>query len=284
VNKGILLVALGHPYYAHMAFNLAVGLKYQNPDIPICLAGKNGSLDQLTDEQRKLFKIKEIKDSEVKGKYGYDPYKFKLHLNKISPFEKTLFLDVDMIWSPTKYPIDLFNELDGKKVVTINRGELKCTEGKLKSGWVDLNEVKDIYGLETVYDISSELIYFEKGEESDKFFEVAQKVYNDNKMNVMNFGDGKPDEAYLMVSLGINKIKLNKFMPTYWQPYYFTKLHNREFMQSHYAISVGGAFIQTHVKKIYDSIADHYFNRMGIGKAPYQLIPKSRILKERKKI
>jgi hypothetical protein len=72
--------------------------------------------------------------------------------------------------------------------------------------------------------------------------------------------------------------------PTYWEPRHFPKQHSRAFIGEYYAMSVGGAFVSNHIKKIYDSLMSHYYNSLGIAEAPYQLIPKSRILKERRKI
>jgi hypothetical protein len=74
------------------------------------------------------------------------------------------------------------------------------------------------------------------------------------------------------------------FEPTYWEPRYFPRMHNRAFIGEFYAMSVGGAYTSNHIKKIYDSLMLHYFNSLGIAAKPYQLQQKSRLFKERRKI
>jgi len=286
-TKGVLLIAIGHPYYSHMAYNLAVSIKYQSPEVKIAVAQSGNSLSQLSPAETVIFdKIIEMPSNFVNGRFKYDPYKAKLHLYELSPYDETLYLDVDMIVSPTKKITDLFNDLSGKDIMFANRGMVEVGKGSLRSPWCDLEEVKSAYGIEKVYDISSEVVWFKKTDEVKKIFKTARKVYDEYRFNVKKFGVGKPDEAFLMVSLALNDVKLNPcpYQPSYWQPFYFNKIHKRDFIQSHYLISVGGAFVTANMKKIYDSIARHYFNRMGVSKHPYQLVSKSRLLKERSKI
>ena len=40
----------------------------------------------------------------------------------ISPFDETIFLDVDMIWNPKKKPEDLFEELNNPDFTMCNEG------------------------------------------------------------------------------------------------------------------------------------------------------------------
>lgn len=279
-KHGVLLIAIGHPYYARMAVNLAVSLKWHDKKLPIAIAHSGEGVGLLTDEQRDVFdKLIDIPDKYI----GSDPYKAKLYLDKLTPFDRTLFLDVDMIASPVNCIVNLFGQLKGCEFTMINRKRVDTESQEVLSRWISLKDVREKYGFEKIYDVSSELIYFEKG---TKVFATARKIYDKPKVNVGTFGAGTPDEAYFMLALEEMNYVLHDtpFEPTYWEPRYFPKQHSRDKIQEYYALSVGGAFTSHHITKIYDSLNRHYHNDSGVGFAPFQLIPKSRIFKERRKI
>lgn len=279
LDKGILLLATGHPYYAHMAFNLLVSLRSFEPELPIAILHDDQGFKLLENYKQDSFTKSILLPNKL---IGGDPYKVKLHLDELTPFEKTLFLDVDMLWNNFRSPMELFAELEGIEFTMINRGRVSSADSTL-SRWVNLSEVGDAYKLDEFYDISSELIYFEG---QPKVFAEARKVYNKPKVNVSAFGAGLPDEAFFMIAIEKLGIKLHQcpFEPTYWEARYFPKQHNRTHICNFYALSVGGAFTSNHIKKIYDSLCIHYYNSMGLAIKPYQLQNKSRIIKERRKI
>ena len=282
-TTGIVLIALGHPMYTHYAYNLAVSLKFHNYNIPICIVTKGGGWDYLFPDQQALFDQRiEAKDEWIYGVHGMDYFKAKLHLDEITPFTNTLYLDVDMIWNNNKTVQDMLYEVSGYEFAICNRGRI-TTPQKLVSEWIEMKQLKEVYDIDSIYDVSSEVIYFKQG---TKVFEQARKVYDENKLTVRDFGGGKPDEVYLSVAIEQLQVKLHAspWMPTYWQPYYFTKWNKEEYILNHYATSIGGAFIQNNTQKIYNRLCRHYFNRMGIPHTPYQQQAKSRILKERRHI
>jgi len=275
------MAALGHPYYAHMAKNLAVSLLFHNPELEIALIHDDNGVNLLYPEDKSLFKyLIPVKPSQYKD----DPYRFKLDLDKLTPFDSTLFLDVDMIWlqDMDKTPDKLLEDLGDTDFIMINRG-IVSTEGSTLSRWVNLKELKEKYKIDSVYDVSSELIFWNKG---TKVFEEARKVYKNPKVEVSKFGTGLPDEAFFMIALSKidYMLSINPWEPTYWEPRHFPKQHNREYIGRHYSLSVGGAFTSQHIKKFYNLLNGHYHQSLGIGSKPYQLQEKSRIFKERRKI
>ncbi|MDI7010197.1 hypothetical protein, partial [Pseudomonas aeruginosa] len=46
-GRGILLAVFGHPMYAHYAYNLAVGLRYHDPNVKIAVVKEGDSLRML---------------------------------------------------------------------------------------------------------------------------------------------------------------------------------------------------------------------------------------------
>lgn len=277
---GIVVAALGSPYYSHMAYTLAVSLRYHSPNISITILHDGSSLSQIHEHLSIFDNIIQLSDDQFNSIHGKDYFKFKLHLDQLTPYDKTLYLDVDMIWNPTKTPEELFNELNGYLFTISNRGIIK---DKMLSEWASFDEIRQIYSIDKMYDISSEFIYFEG---KPDVFETARKVYEENKLEVKNHGEGKPDEVYLSVAMAKTETKPHQspWHPTYWQPFYFKKVFNQKYIQSHWATSTGGAFVQHNIKKIYDNLGKHYYNRMGVTKPFYQLRAKSGIVNGRRKI
>ena len=287
-GKGIVLFAWGHPYYSHMAFNLLCSLKVQSPEIEVTLVKHGNCLSQLFPEQIEMFdRVIELDDRMINGKYGYDPLKPKLHLDEITPYAKTLFLDVDMLWSPKKSATDLINSLQGESIAIANRGRIKTGE-TFKSRWVSLEHLTEQLSITEAYDVSSELIYFE--ESGDRVFKHARDIYESGLLTVADFAGGKPDEVFITAALEKENITLKQspWYPTYWQPVYFhdkKKMYSDdEIREGFYALSSGGAFVARNVKRLYDIWAAHYYNMMGIRKTPYQLQPKSAGVPHRTKI
>ena len=277
-KAGILLIATGHPYYAHMAVNLAVSIKYHDRDMPISIIQDGQGFTMLEGWKQDLFNVIEAPKEMLNG----DPYYLKLNLDKLTPYDKTLFLDVDMVWNNFLKPSELLSYLDGTEFTMVCRNELDPS-GELLSRWMDMQAVAAAYKVDKLYDVSSEVMYFEG---QPKVFDEARKAYKKPKTTVAKFGDGYPDEAFFimaMAKLGIAPHEV-PFEPTYWEPRYFPKQHSRGHISGFYAMSVGGAYTSSHIKKIYDSLMSHYYNSLGIAATPYQLVPKSRILKERRKI
>ena len=94
-NTGILLVCAGHVYYARLAYNLLVSLRHHDKDIPVSILVSGDGFGYLDPEQQKQF------TNVIPIPMGDDPYKVKLHLDEYTPYDNTLFLDVDMVWCPT---------------------------------------------------------------------------------------------------------------------------------------------------------------------------------------
>lgn len=275
-KRGILLIATGHPYYARMAYNLLTSIRLHEPELAVAIAVDGEGFGLLEPAQQQMF-------SKVIPIVSYsDPYRTKLDVDLFTPFEQTLFLDVDMVWNNFKNPLELLDELSGIDFAIINRTRVS-TNDKILSSWIDLPAVKQTYGYDEVYDISSEVMYFEKG---TQVFETARAYYQDMKVSVKEFGKGYPDEAYLMMAIEHLGIKLHHtpWEPTYWQPRWNPKVHNEEHISGYYALSVGGAYTLPFIKKLYDRQVSNSFYSTGMPGRPFQLIPKYRIFKERRKI
>ena len=287
-GTGVVMIAVGHPYYAHMACNLAVSLKYYDPDINITLIKQDTTIQYMDEVCKRLFNsFIEVPEHCLTGPHGYDPFKIKLHLDQLTPYENTLFLDADTVWMTRIKPMELIAELSGREFQMASRGRISTQTGELKSRWVDLAKVHELFGYENVYDLSSEVLYFEHGSVSTSIFDNARRLYFDTRLQVQDFGGGKADEAYFMLALEEVGYEMNQatYLPSYWEPMYFPKMHSREYIQNNFALlSLGGNQSSSHIKKIYDSLNRHFHFRMGLKRIPYQLINKKSIMAQRKDI
>lgn len=306
MNKGICLIACGpHPLYTHYAYNLAMSIRAHS-DLPIVLYHQGPGLSQLFEDQKEVFSDIQELPYEFYMNNG-EPHwvKPKLHLYDLSPFDETIFLDADMIFSPFKNIENLFLENSDREIQFACRGEKRMDEG-LRSEWVNLNEVQEVHGFEHWYEVSSEVIYFKKGDIAKDVFDYALDYYSNPKMGIkkwvrsqslswevenkpnciMEFAGGIPDEVPFSLALEATGTKIKApYTPSYWQPQYFNKITpDVQVQKNYYLISIGGAALQPNTQRIYNNLVKHYSQKTLMKRAPYQAVAKQRLLKERNKI
>ena len=98
MDKGILIIAVGHANYGKLAANLAMSIKGSNCTLPIHLVYTESTLKGVGEDYERFFDTK----AECPAKYlknkGEDCFiKVKAHANDLSPFKETLFLDADIM-------------------------------------------------------------------------------------------------------------------------------------------------------------------------------------------
>lgn len=279
-ERGCILVALGHPMYTHYAHLMAVGLKLAGED-NVCLLTDGGGLDMLSEDQKKMFsEIKYIPFDMYSDNGVVNYFKAKLHLDKLTPYKKTLYLDVDQAWNQRRTVQDLYSIYDGCSFQPIILGSFSTTEREIKAGdWMNYADLKTYYEIESVYDLSSEVLYFEE----TNIFELARKVYDENKFEVKKFGGGKPDEPYFIAALALSGIKpkYTDFIPSYWQNRFFTKmLKDEDVYNNFFLISAGGNRNAINTERMFNAINGANFNKIGLATMPYKLQHKNRVLKK----
>jgi len=97
-TKGILLIAIGGVSYAKWAANIAASLRFHSHDVKIHLAHSEGFDNNFTEvEKERLFDSFSVipKENYTNGKGGFAPGKCKLFMNEYTPFERTIYIDVD---------------------------------------------------------------------------------------------------------------------------------------------------------------------------------------------
>ena len=277
VDTGILLIAVGSLEYLEMAKNLAMSIQNVDPDTPIALAHNYNSVDSnLFDKYIKVPK----KAYTTKGAVEY--IKVKTFMYDLSPFTRTLYLDVDMVWLFNKKPTELINEVVGCNWTMSNTGKADYTV------WADINEIKETYQSADMWNYHSECIYFEKNETSKIYFDKVKEIYDNPKINSIQFAGARlSDElAFQLASIETNQFPHKEnWNPIFWyardrkdmnlMPYQLAK--------KYYAYSVGGNQTPTTVKKNFTDISKYHSDKSKLAKI-YNIKDKRLFIKERQKI
>lgn len=278
LKQGILIIALGHPYYGRYAFNLAITLKAVE-DIQIAVVHDNTSLSHLDDTQKAVFDI--LVPCDLKPGCGA-----KLHAYDLSPFDQTLLLDADMVWLPVHKPSELFKELEGIEFTGITEGSTDNPSSHYFF-WAQIEEIRSKYGItSTIHQWRTEVLYFEKSDKVKEMFADAININaNHGLSSVKEFAEGIPDELSINISAG--KHELNPHKPN-WQPSYWAKMHQDKIPEpstlyrEYYLLSAGGNMNTDNVKQMYNNIVKAQAPKLGLTHC-FPLQSKHSFLTERRK-
>jgi hypothetical protein len=271
-KRGVVILALGHPYYGCYAFNLAMSIKFSDPQMPVAIAYNESGIRHIDPERRAIIDLFLKVDESYFTHNGVINYiRAKLFLDKISPFEETIVLDADMIWLPQRSISGLFDKVATSQIAIANKGWMKLNEAK--EGFIQWANPADILkaypelGESKLHNLFSEMIYFKKGEASKSLFEEARKVPDNPGFNFRRFAGGMPDELALEIAMLKNKTELaySPLCPFYWEVFEKKNLAHSIMYQQFYAYSMGGAFLADPVIKFYDNLAKFYTNQFKLS-------------------
>lgn len=283
-TKGIIIVALQHPYYGKMAYNLCVSLQIHEP-VDVTLVYDDAAISHLSEAQMTFFskKIKMPYSFTIqKGKI--EILKYKTLLNELSPYDKTIFLDADTLWNPSRRVQNLFDELKDVDFTIANRGYTKEETGMAGfSLWANIEEIRAAHGISSYLDASSEFIYWRKSEKADEIFALAKEIFETDPVTYRQFAGGKPDEPSFSIALSKLDFAPHKtpFYPSYWFYHTPQKYPSRtEILGSCWFLSFGGNQANKYLRKLYADVSTNSFLSLGAG-VPFPLLEKNKNIKER---
>ncbi len=268
--RGIIILALGHPYWGRWAYNLAMSIKYSSPDARITLLYAGDGKTQIRDTS--LFD----KMIEVPNKYyltdGRLEYmKVKTALYKLTPYKETIYLDADTIWINSKTVDQLFTELESVDFTMANRGHMSLSSDILPEEfgvWASPSHIKDHFNFKEgkFYNLSSELIYWKKDKKVAKLFADAFKLW-DAPINHRTFNGSMPDELPFTISMIKNNLypHQDNYKPFYWEAASKPPLRlEGADLKAYYAYSMGGHMAHPLMKKIYNNFVQFYCNQFNV--------------------
>ena len=271
-TTGVVLFAMGHPYYGYMAHQLAMSLKYGSPDVKIALFIDDRGGQYLDKHKQSVFdKILKMPKEYTTFKGRQNFLKPKVYLNHLSPWDNTLYLDVDMIWNPKRKVGDFLNNLQGIPLTMKNNGHIDMAKSKdLDSKyiiWATTRDVMTAHGFKSgrLYNLSSEVIYFEKSKKTDQFWSDAQELFSKPNVKHVDFADGVPDELPFTIAMAKNKIypHTDNWRPVFWESFEKKQPIERDLWGSHWALSLGGNIVPKYTKRVYDNLIRWYGNQFG---------------------
>jgi hypothetical protein len=216
-----------------------------------------------------------------------------IKMYELSPYDKTIKLDVDMIWIEGRNPNKLFIELENIDFTISNKGRTQISDSNGLMIWANEQDVIAAYkltGKEYLYHISAEFVYFKKSKTSKSFFSKAMKVYQQKKIVGKEFSNANfTEELAFQVTFMLtgNYPHKERFKPIYNSYLEDNNYSDRRYpyeLTAYYGYSIVGNNIGSHfIKNNYNILAKHYFAKLGLSN-PYQVVDKRTFLPERKSL
>lgn len=281
-TRGILLLAMGHPNYGEMAANLGMSIKAGSPNMPIVLVTHGRALAHIPMYLSMFTDIITVPDEMImkNGKVTY--FKAKTHIYDLSPFDETIFLDVDTLWFQRSPITQMFEELKNVDFTIETRGTMKC-----KWFWGDMEEVKKKLNITNrVPDVHSEFIYFKKTAKNKIFFDKVKELYDNPPTKPTDFAGDIPDEYAFTIAIALlgHYPHQERFLPLFWQNAEKPRMLS-SVVENFKGLSVGGTKFPDVAKRYYETVAKSAAQRVGgYGHHYFRLRKKKTYLPERQKL
>lgn len=294
MSKGILIIAVGHANYGKLAANLAMSIKANNVQLPIHLVYTESTLKGVGDDYIRFFDSK----AECPGEYLLNKgeqcfIKVKAHMNDLSPFDETLFLDADIIMINNSLLSDEIEKLKDVDFTSKNSGFTRYDSEKITKEsmqWANLLEIKEAYKFtnENIWNVHSEFIWWKKTEKNNKLFNDWKFNFENLKVTNIEFGGCIPDELPLWIAMIQNKIELHNYSedgkavyhPTFWPMDSKKQMRIADLRNDYCGVSIGGNNLSPLVKNNYDLLVS-LFTRITNMRYKYFAQPKKKWLSER---
>lgn len=293
LKQGILLLAIGNPYYGRMAYNLAISIKAIDTNAHISLIYTHDAIAHINNKNIWVF------DKLIHYTGDQSGFGAKLQLYQYSPYEKTLYIDVDTLWVNKNSPNVLLDQLEGVSFTGITEGvhdygdTSKSDHSKNYYFWADLEELKERYAFEKekIFQWRSEFMYFEKCEKINNLFSIARNLYaiNSDKSRVDKLKSAKlfcghiPDELAINISCAMCDITPHIYK---WEPSFWDRLNGGNcpaidvLSSKYYIISCGSNANGGPLKKVYDRTMRNAAYKLRLQHV-FPLVSKKEMLNDR---
>lgn len=190
-SRAVLTLATGKPIYIQMAVNLLRSLRWWHRHSDICFV--------LATDQRHLLPL-DLQDIDVielqPGQFGHG-FSPKLHLDKIAPADRTLFVDADCLCVGSLEPI--FNHFAGRSVSAVG--------GSIATGeWFgDVAAVCRQFGVDSLPKFNGGVYYLERGDLSDRIYATARELEPQyDEFGLVRLRNRPNDELLMAIAMAIH--------------------------------------------------------------------------------
>lgn len=248
-------MAFGKPVYGKYAFNMLHSIKHLNKSLPVHLICDNKAIEHIEVREFDSFEIFEFGSD-----YGFN----KIDLFGKSPFDKTLYLDVDGVCMND--PEILFEDLKDEKVWTIPMGK-GTKEEKITYLWADLDLVYKRFKLDGIFTtVQTSIIYFDKSKEAKNFFKKLKENYG-KRLDVKDYlfrwnnSNQHPDELYYSITFNQLGIEIKNIQPVFFAK---EKESVTNILRDYTILSMWGkGIVKPYARDLYDRILFNVFKVIG---------------------
>jgi len=254
--NGVLLIALGN-HYSKLAFNMAKSIK-RFGDIPIsCITDATDST--LLTEYDQIIRP-ELKDT-LEG-YMFNPFKLKTLMYDYSPYDKTIYLDVDGICLKDLTPLFKYKF----KIQEVGKYNYEnahtCDMVWCNKVGKRLNDIFDAYKLPHDRDYpeyNSSIVIFNKSKKNEKYFNRAKRNYLDRRLEFKAIGGLYPDElAWNLASAQLRHYSEEpEVKPIYFQ-WENEVMEATNMSDNYYIMGMAGGFHNGKLKSIYETTVKQF--------------------------
>jgi hypothetical protein len=260
---GILLMCFNSLTYGKYAFNMAHSIRHYT-NIPIHLISDKESIAGINTS---VFSSHEIVEFDKNDLGKVDNCIAKIKLFERSPFEKTLYLDVDGVL--LNNPEEILTKLEEFPFWTQPMGTGKRGDDSINYMWAKNDLLYDKYEIpsENLFTTcQTSIIYFTK--EAEGFFKKLSENYQ-KRLKPIEYremwGRSKqhPDELYYSVTMAQLGITLYDFKPVFFPE---RKEDESKIQKEYYVLSMyGGGNVKPYALALYDRIISSILNKKGFN-------------------
>jgi len=279
---GIFIIALGYDLYGNSAYNLALSLKAYDEKIKVCLLHDNKSIEHLTKPELDCFdKFIEIDPKDIQNSQYQ---RSKLCVYKYSPYDFTVYMDVDSIWLPGKTPSMFIGDVLSDQFRIGMYGGYNIEQNRiLKEGYTFWGEPIMIAKYHNLQGIMPQTIsgYFSfwKSPENEALFNMALEVYDDQDAPAKKWAGGKADEYCFNVAMCKLGRRQDEFHPVYFDKVN-GKLTGEEIYKNYWSMAMGTHKVTDNLVVLYNALVNKYSQVKGMDTRHYH-VDKRDVIPER---
>jgi hypothetical protein len=216
-SQGVCLIAVGKPCFGIYAYNFAVSLKFADPAVRIALFHEPKTLRYLSDTDCQVFDhlIPLTPEHRCWHLGQINPIGFKLRLFLFTPFQKTIYIDADSLWTSPR-PVSSYFDQEMREIdwACLYKGRSLTLDENAQDWLIDHGTADRLFQLFAIpaqrrmHECHTQWLYSSGSARAVSFFRSASDLY-EYCQSCMDFGGSRyrgrmvSDELILSVSTAL---------------------------------------------------------------------------------